>query len=226
MAQSGLARQIGSAVADAHAARLEAAGSATHAHAADLVGPLAPYRARDFDDFVHLLCAVYGRQPTVIELALSTAPPPPVRAWLERAAAAFERERLFLVRLSAAAGPIPSTPGAAETESALVAQRNALETLARSERTGCALGAATALVGDWAALRPMLDKVAGRLGVDVPPSSLPDAAAISAVLDAAATGIAAERAIRFGAEQLLLQQRALLDLLEVRSEAREVDRPL
>jgi hypothetical protein len=33
--------------------------------------------------------------------------------------------------------------------------------------------------------------------------------------------MAAERAIRFGAEQLLLQQRALFDLLEARSEARE-----
>jgi hypothetical protein len=221
MVQSGVARQLGSAVVEAHAARLGAAGSTTYAHAADLAAPLAPHRARDFDDFVHLLCAVYGRQPTVVELALMSAPPAPVRKWLEAAAGAFERERLYLVRLTSAAGPIPSTPGAAQTESALLAQRHALETLARSERSGCALGAATALVGDWAALRPLLDKVAVRVGVDVPYCALPDEDSIADVLEAAATGVASERAIRFGAEQLLLQQRALFDLLEARSEARE-----
>jgi hypothetical protein len=212
---------MGSAVAEAHAARLGAAGSATHAHAADLAGPLAPYRARDLDDFVHLLCAVYGRQPTVVELALGSAPPAPVRAWLEGAAAAFERERLYLVRLTSAAGPMPSTPGAAETEAALLAQRHALETLARSERSGCALGAATALVADWVALRPLLDRVALRVGVEVPPCALPGEAAIARALEEGAVNLAAERAIRFGAEQLLLQQRALFDLLEARSEARE-----
>jgi hypothetical protein len=221
MGQSGVARQVSSAVADAHAARLGAAGSGAHAHAADLAGPLAPYRARDLDDFVHLLCAVYGRQPTVSELALGSAPPAPVRAWLEQTSAAFERERLYLVRLTSAVGPIPSTPGAAETEAALLAQRHALETLARSERGGCALGATTALVADWAALRPLLDKVAARVGVDVPACALPGEDSIAAVLEEGASSMAAERAIRFGAEQLLLQQRALFDLLEARSEARE-----
>lgn len=221
MAQAGVVRHMSSAVAEAHAARLGAAGSAAHDHAADLAGPLAPHRARDLDDFVHLLCSIYGRQPTVIELALGSAPPPAVRAWLESAAAAFERERLYLVRLTSAVGPVPSTPGAAETEAALLAQRHALETLARSERSGCALGAATALVADWAALRPLLDKVAVRVGVEVPPCALPSAVNITDALEAGATTTAAERAIRFGAEQLLLQQRALFDLLEARSEARE-----
>jgi hypothetical protein len=212
---------MGSAVAEAHAARLCAAGSGTHAHAADLAGPLAPYRACDLDDFVHLLCSVYGRQPTVVDLALGSAPAAAVRAWLEGASSAFERERLYLVRLTSAVGPIPSTAGAAETEAALLAQRHALETLARSERSGCALGAATALVADWAALRPLLDKVAVRVGVDVPACAMPDEASIADALAAGATDPAAERAIRFGAEQLLLQQRALFDLLEARSEARE-----
>lgn len=221
MVQSGVARQVSAAVAEAHAARLGAAGSGTHAHVQDLAGPLAPYRARDLDDFVHLLCAVYGRQPTVVELALGSAPPASVRSWLETASSAFERERLYLVRLTSAVGPVPSTPGAAETESALLAQRHALETLARSERSGCALGAATALVSDWTALRPLLDKVAVRVGVDVPPCALPSEMSIGDALEAGATGMAAERAIRFGAEQLLLQQRALFDLLEARSEARE-----
>lgn len=221
MAQSGLARQDGSAVAQAHLARLSAAGAVCHAHAADLAAPLAPYRARDLDDFVHLLCALYGRQPSFMDLALATSPSGPVGRWLELAANAFERERLYLVRLTAASGPIPSTPGAAETEAAVLAQRHALETLARSERQGCALGAATALAADWRGLRPLLDKAASRVGVDVPGCALPDEGSIVGILAEAATGIAFERAIRFGSEQLLLQHRALFDLLEARSEARE-----
>lgn len=222
MVKSAEALQFGSTAAQAHGLRLDAAGTQSHAHAADLAGPLAPYRARDIDDFVHLLCAVYGRQPSTIDLALHSASTAPERRWLEQAANAFERERLYLMRLSAASGPIPSTPGAAETEAALLAQRHALETLVRSERRGCALGTATALVGDWHGLRPLLDKAAQRLGVEIPANALPDQDSCAEMLTSAAqTGVAAERAIRFGAEQLLLQHRALFDLLEARSEARE-----
>ena len=220
MVQTAMARQNGSAVVDAHAARLSAAGALSHAHAADLAGQLPPYRARDLDDFVHLLCSIYGRQPSMIDLALTMSAAGPVRQWLEVAANAFERERLYLVRLTAASGPVPSTPGAAETEAALLAQRHALETLARSERQGCALGTATALVGDWLLLRPLLDKAAARVNVEVPACALPDDQSIGRVLAEAAVSPAAERAIRFGAEQLLLQHRALFDLLEARAEAR------
>ena len=94
--------------------------------------------------------------------------------WLNRASEAFERERLYLVRLTSAVGPLPSTPGAAETEASLVAARHALETLAMSERDGCALGAATALVGDWWPVRRLLDRAATRAGTEAPAPSLPD----------------------------------------------------
>ena len=103
-------------------------------------------------------------------------PAGPAHSWLGRATDGFERERLYLVRLTAAVGPQPSTPGAAETESALVAQRHALEILARSERSGCALGAATALVSDWWPIRRLLDRAAARVGIECPAPSLPDEA--------------------------------------------------
>ena len=45
----------------------------------------------------------------------------PARDWLAHASEAFERERLYLVRLTSAVGPLPSTPGAAETEASLIA---------------------------------------------------------------------------------------------------------
>ncbi|URD62027.1 hypothetical protein M8312_05835 [Sphingomonas sp. KRR8] len=210
-----------SAPANAHAARLAAAGSAGHPFAAELLGTHGVPSGRDLDDCVHLLASIYGRQPSPIDLALLRAPAGPVRSWLSGAADAFERERLFLLRLSALVGPAPSTPGHAETEAAMLAQRHALETLAQSERQGCALGTATALVSDWRAIRSMLDQAARRVGCDVPPGALPDETSIADVIGAASTSASTDRAIRFGAEQLLLQHRAFFDLLEARADARE-----
>jgi len=208
--------------ASAHAVRIAAAGSANHLHVRDLGTPVGSMAGpRDMDDFVHLLTALYGRQPGPIDVALLRSPAGFVRAWLKEAADAFERERLFLLRLSAAVGLMPSTPGHAETHAAMLAQRHALETLARSERHGCALGMATALIGDWRGIRPLLEFAGRRVGCPVPPSSLPDETSIAAVLAELADAPAAERAVRFGAEQLLLQHRALFDLLEARCDARE-----
>jgi len=125
-----------------------------------------------------------------------------------------------LVRLTSAVGPLPSTPGAAETEASLVAARHALETLALSERKGCALGAATALVGDWWPIRRLLDRAAARAGLQCPAPSLPDEASIVDVIGLSSDGPSSERALAFGSEQLLLQHRALFDLLEARASAR------
>jgi hypothetical protein len=115
---------------------------------------------------------------------------------------------------------MPSTPGAAETESSLLAARHALETLALSERNGCALGAATALVGDWWPVRRLLDRAATRAGIETPAPSLPDEASVIEVITAASDAPPSARALAFGGEQLLLQHRALFDLLEARAEAR------
>lgn len=206
--------------AGAQIARVAGEGSARHPYLASLVEASGPHSARDMADAVHLLCSIHGHHPGLIELALETTPKGPAQAWLGHAADAFERERLYLVRLTAAVGPIPSTPGAAETESTLVAQRHALEILARSERRGCALGAATALVSDWWPIRGLLDRAAARLGIEAPAPSLPDESSIVAVIEAECDTPASERALGFGGEQLLLQNRGLFDLLEARAVAR------
>ncbi len=207
-------------VAEVHLARVADDGCANHPHLAALSGATGRDAGRNLADFVHLLCSVHGRHPGLIQLALAQCPTGPAGEWLGQAADAFERERSFVLRLTAAVGPMPSTPGATETEASLTAQRHALEILAGSERCGCALGAATALVGDWWAVRRVLDHVAVRLGVTVPPPSLPDEASVIGVIGAASDTPASERALAFGAEQLLLQHRCLFDLLEARAEAR------
>ena len=208
-------------VAEAQLARVAAEGCARHSYLNSLLEASGRHSGRDLADAVHLLCSLHGRYPGLIEMALQRCPKGPVQDWLTRASEAFERERLYVVRLTSAVGPLPSTPGAAETEASLVAARHALETLAMSERNGCALGAATALVGDWWPIRRLLDRAAARVGTEAPAPSLPDEASVVAIIERGADSPASQRALAFGGEQLLLQHRALFDLLEARSDARE-----
>jgi len=207
-------------VAEAQLARVAGDGCARHPHLNALLGTTGIHSGRDLADAVHLLCALHGRYPGLIEIALQRSPKGAAQTWLAHASEAFERERLYLVRLTSAVGPMPSTPGAAETEASLLAARHALETLALSERNGCALGAATALIGDWWPIRRLLDRVATRAGADTPAPSLPDESSVIGVIDGLADLAPAARALAFGGEQLLLQHRALFDLLEARAEAR------
>lgn len=207
-------------VAETQLARVAGEGCARHPHLNALLETTGVHSGRDLADAVHLLCAIHGRYPGLIEIALQRCPKGFAQDWLAHASEAFERERLYLVRLTSTVGPMPSTPGAAETEASLLAARHALETLALSERNGCALGAATALVGDWWPIRRLLDRVAARAGTEAPAPSLPDEASVVAVIDELAGFAPAGRALAFGGEQLLLQHRALLDLLEARAEAR------
>jgi len=218
-----LNRSVGrqeASVAEIQLARVAGEGCARHPYLSSLLEASGRHSGRDVADAIHLLCSLHGRYPGLIELALQRCPKGPVQDWLGRASESFERERLYLVRLTSAVGPLPSTPGAAETEASLMAARHALETLAMSERNGCALGAATALVGDWWPIRRLLDRAAARVGVEPPAPSLPDEASVVTVIDSGADTPASSRALAFGGEQLLLQHRALLDLLEARAEAR------
>jgi hypothetical protein len=207
-------------VAEAQLARVAGEGCARHSYLNALLEASGRHSGRDLADAVHLLCSLHGRYPGLIEIALQRCPKGPVQDWLSRASEGFERERLYLVRLTAAVGPLPSTPGSAETEASLVAARHALETLAMSERNGCALGAATALVGDWWPVRRLLDRAATRVGTESPAPSLPDESSVVAIIEQGADAPASARALAFGSEQLLLQHRALFDLLEARADAR------
>jgi len=207
-------------VAETQLARVAGDGCARHPYLNALLEASGPHTGRDLSDAVHLLCSLHGRHPGLIEIAVGHCANSSTQKWLIEASEAFERERLYLVRLTSAVGPLPSTPGAAETESSLVAARHALETLANSERKGCALGAASALVGDWWPIRRLLDRAAARVGIQCPAPSLPDESSLVHVIDQSSDGLASERALAFGGEQLLLQHRALFDLLEARAEAR------
>ncbi|OWK32109.1 hypothetical protein SPMU_04300 [Sphingomonas mucosissima] len=134
--------------------------------------------------------------------------------------AAFDEERAVLAMLTAAVGPIPSTPRHTQAEAAINSQRHALGTLAQSTRAGCAGGAALAFLLDWHAIRPVLDSAAQRAGVALPRAALPARAAIIALAEHVAATPSQARALAFGAQQLALQHHGLWQLLRARAEAR------
>ena len=196
----------------------EADGSVAHPHLSLLISPAAA--SRDLSDAVHALCSVHGDPPGLAIEARTFCVQPDACDWLTAVADAFVGERSYIARLAAAAGPTPSTPGQAETEAALIASRHALETLARSERRGCATGAVAALVHDWTTIRLLLDHAAERFGVEPVPAGFPSLAETASSVTMLGATPATERAVRFGAQQLLAQHRALWDLLEARASAR------
>ena len=175
---------------------------------------------RNLADAIHLIALLHGSYPGVVDHAAGTMLGQHTRRWLEASVDAFGVERAWLARLQAAAGPIPSTPHANRTATVVLGQRHALETLARSERSGCALGTATMLLADWAAVRALLEVAGTRLGAEPGPSRMPDAGAIAAAVDAAVTSPGMQRAVQFGGQQLLLQHRGLWQLLAARQAAR------
>ena len=175
---------------------------------------------RDIADALHQLCSLHGRHPGVVDHAARCELHPAAADWLEQAATAFADERAYLIRVSAAAGPPPGTPGQAAAEAALAAQRHAIDLLARSVRPGCALGAAIGVTLDWAVIRRPLDAAALRLGLETLPSALPSPAQTLRLVDAMAAEAPIERAMTFGLQQLLAQHRGLWDLLSARAESR------
>jgi hypothetical protein len=176
--------------------------------------------ARNLADLLHVLCILHGRYPGIVDHAASRLVEPAPRAWLAHAAYAFAGERAYLARLTVASGPVPSTPGGAASDAAVFGQRHAIEMLAQSERQGCALGAAMAVVLDWAAIRSALDAAAHRYGIEAPAYAVADSDQIVAVAEGFAPGGAPQRALMFGAEQVLIQHYGLWDLLESRAAAR------
>ena len=82
------------------------------------------------------------------------------------------------------------------------------------------MGAAIALVLDWRGMRQMLDMAAIRAGIEPHACALPDRSATLEVARAIGGDDIIDRAIQFGARQLLAQHRGLWDLLAARAALR------
>ena len=195
-------------------------GTGAHPHVRSGTLSSGPEAMRNLADAVHFLCLLHGRYPGVVDSAARKAVDAASRQWMEEAAQAFAQERAFLSKIAAAAGPVPSTQGQAQCEAAVAAQRRALDMLAESDRQGCAIGAAIALTLDWRTIRVLLDISAQRLDMNVPRCTLPDLRDTARLAAEVADSPATERAIAFGAQQLIAQHSGLWDLLAARSASR------
>lgn len=174
----------------------------------------------DFADFVHLVALLHGQAPGLIEFAATRTAEVSARGWLLKALDAFALEREYLGRLCVAVGPLPSTSGHHETSTTIAQQRHAIGMLAQSDRRGCALGAALAMVLEWEAIRAILDGGAIRLGMEPPPSRLPVRAEAIALMNDLPEPDRLMRAMLFGAQQLLGQHSGMWQLLEARAAVR------
>lgn len=179
-----------------------------------------PAAMRNLADAVHFLCILHGRFPAIIDHAARIGAEPSSMRWMDQAAEAFSQERRFLAQMTTSLGPAPSTADQLRSETAVAAQCRALDMMAQSERRGCALGAAITLMLEWRTLRALLDISAERMGLTPLRCLLPDLRTTARIADQAASNAAIERAMMFGAQQLLIQHRSLWDLLSARAASR------
>lgn len=174
----------------------------------------------DIADIAHFLCVLHGRHPGVVDHAATKTADVVAREWLVEAMDGFTAERAFLTRLTVAAGPISGVRTEDQSNAAVLAQRKALEMLSQSDRNGCALGASFALVLDWQAIRPLLEQISIKLGVEPRNAILPSTDATALLNQTLSESKTVERAINFGVDQILSQHRGLWQLLEARRNAR------
>jgi hypothetical protein len=175
------------------------AASRSHPHARRVTAAYSDDPA--LAEAIHFFALLHAERPSIATVALTAEPHP----WLERVAATFDSERAWLTRATIAKAA-PRRHDLSRHELVVRGQREAMLTLARSDRAGCALGAAAALACDWPAVRAALSRDALR---EIDPG------VVDALAAAAATP-ATRRAIGFGVAQMLGVHRTLWDLLEAR----------
>jgi len=195
-------------------------GSNTTDYATAIADDFSILSGADNADIAHFLCVLHGRHPGVVDQAAIKTAEMDARTWFIEAMEGFAAERAFLTKLTVAAGPISGVSATDQSDTTVLAQRKALEMLSQSDRNGCALGASFALVLDWQAIRPLLEKIAVRLDIEPRHATLPSVDSTLELHGKLVQSDAVERAIHFGVEQILAQHRGLWKLLEARRDAR------
>lgn len=182
----------------------------------DLRSPFKYARGALVADVAHFINISHGRHPGVIDYAAHKIVDDAARQWLIRAIDAFAIERAFLNALTVAAGPERRHSGENKIAALINGQAKNFEMLATSDRKGCPAGAAIAFAIDWQRTRPLLAAVALHVGLDVPPCTLPGPEECGDLAEKLGMSESYRRAMRFGAEQILAQQRGLWQLIAAR----------
>lgn len=170
-------------------------------------------------DVAHFLNIAFGRFPGIVDHAAATIGDALARDWLDQSVAGFAVERAFLNRLTVAAGPIHRQVGQERISATLDSLARSMDMLATSERAGCAAGAAIAFVMDWQQTRPLLEHIALSLSIEVPSQALPPRESSLALVDMLSATPAVQRAMAFGSQQMLAQQKGLWRIIEARHQS-------
>lgn len=197
---------------------LARSGTAGHAFVARFFDEARHPDGREtLSDTFHQLSLLHGARPSLFEVA-GQSDNGAAAGWLAHASRVFSEERHLLAHLISAAGPPPIRKDQTRIEEAVRANRAALVTLASSDRFGCAIGAAAALMMDWGTISTMMRSAAQRFGIAVTNASpdWPDRNETFRQL-VTATVSGGERAVTFGFQTLLAQHRAFWDILHSRA---------
>lgn len=182
----------------------------------DLRTPIKNARAALIADISHFINISHGRHPGVVDHAAHKIVDDAARKWLVEAIDGFAIERGFLNALTVAAGPIRRHVGQDKITALITGQSKNFEMLATSDRKGCPVGAALAFVLDWHQTRVLLERVALHIGMEPPALALPSVAQCSLLAEQLAQDDGYRRAMGFGSQQLLGQQRGLWQLIAAR----------
>ena len=167
-------------------------------------------------DIAHFINISHGRHPGIVDCAANRIVDDAARNWLVEATDGFAAERRFLNALTVAAGPIRRHVGQDKITALISGQTKSFQMLATSDRKGCPAGAVLAFVVDWQQTRPLLDRIALHIGMEPPAVALPSAEQCAGVADQLARDGAYSRAMAFGSQQMLGQQRGLWQLIVAR----------
>ncbi len=167
-------------------------------------------------DIAHFMHISHGRHPGLIDYAANKIVDDAARHWMIQAIDGMLGERAFLNRLTVTAGPIRRLKSHDKVNSLIESQAKNFEMLATSDRKGCAVGVAIAFVMDWLQTRPLLDIVAFQMGLEPPTPTLPTLADCVKLAQGLDRSPSYRRAMAFGADQTLAQQRGLWQLIVAR----------
>lgn len=167
-------------------------------------------------DIAHFMHISHGRHPGIIDYAAHKIGDIAARDWLIQAIDGMAAERVFLNKLTVTAGPIRRLNGQDKVNAILENQAKSFQMLSTSDRKGCPAGAAIAFIVDWHQTRNLLIMVADESGVQTTPLLSPSVGACAELVRQLDDGAAYRRAMAFGAQQILAQQRGLWQLIVAR----------
>ncbi|MGB5075972.1 MAG: hypothetical protein WBO17_00635 [Sphingorhabdus sp.] len=182
----------------------------------DLRSPAKTARAALIADIAHFMNILHGRLPGVVDHAAKKIMDDSARKWLVEAIDGFAAERSYLNNMTVIAGHIRRLNGQDRITALVRSQSRNFEMLATSDRKGCPAGAAIAFVIDWHQSRSLLNTVALHVGLEAPRNSLPSMESCVNLAQQLGNDPSYRRAMAFGSEQLLAQQRGLWHLIAAR----------